>query len=58
MDNLGDPDIKFDKDGVSNYYYEFKKSLKLEFLMKKAELLLSQIVDKIKKMVEIKSTIV
>lgn len=23
MDNLGDPDIRFDKDGICNYYYEY-----------------------------------
>ncbi len=25
MDNIADPDINFDENGVSNYYYEYKK---------------------------------
>jgi len=35
MDNIADPDIKFDKEGVCNYYYEFKK--KLEIRIPKAD---------------------
>jgi N-acetyl sugar amidotransferase len=26
MDNIADPDISFDKDGVCNYYYEYQKA--------------------------------
>jgi N-acetyl sugar amidotransferase len=26
MDTIADPDISFDKDGICNYYYEYKKS--------------------------------
>ena len=26
MDNIADPDITFDKDGICNYYYEYKKA--------------------------------
>ncbi|PWT72750.1 MAG: N-acetyl sugar amidotransferase [Bacteroidetes bacterium] len=25
MDNIADPDIQFDKDGICNYYYDYKK---------------------------------
>lgn len=29
MDNIADPDIVFDENGVCNYYYEFKRKLKV-----------------------------
>jgi N-acetyl sugar amidotransferase len=29
MDNISDPDIVFDEDGICNYYYEFSKKLKI-----------------------------
>ena len=49
MDNIGDPDITFDKDGVCNYYYEFLE--KLEYRLPKVETRdaeLQKIVDNIK----------
>ncbi len=26
MDNVSDPDITFDENGISNYYYEYQKA--------------------------------
>ena len=26
MDTIADPDISFDKDGICNYYYDYKKA--------------------------------
>ncbi len=28
MDNIADPDIRFDKDGVCNYYHEYQTAAK------------------------------
>ncbi|MFN7312669.1 MAG: N-acetyl sugar amidotransferase [Bacteroidota bacterium] len=50
MDTEGDPDIKFDKDGVCNYYYEFLKNLKIRVPPKdEANKKLKSIIEKIKK---------
>src|SRR5687768_7240828 len=32
MDNIADPDIKFDDDGVCNYYFEYKELERTELL--------------------------
>ena len=29
MDTTGDPDIRFDKDGICNYYYEYNEKLRI-----------------------------
>ena len=29
MDTIGDDDIRFDEDGVCNYYHEFREKLKI-----------------------------
>jgi len=49
MDNIADPDIRFDKDGISNYYYDFKKG-EAAFVRtgKEGEIQLNKIVDEIK----------
>ena len=48
MDNIADPDISFDKDGVSNYYYQYFKNLPLPIADKSfAEQELKKIKDKI-----------
>jgi N-acetyl sugar amidotransferase len=50
MDTIGDPDIRFDKNNVCNYYYEFKEKLKVRVPeMKKAKIKLDKLVTKIKK---------
>ncbi|HEY1030678.1 MAG TPA: N-acetyl sugar amidotransferase [Flavipsychrobacter sp.] len=36
MDNIADPDIRFDEKGISNYYYEFQRSFKESVLTGKA----------------------
>lgn len=51
MDNINDPDITFDKDGISNYYYRYKeieKKLlyKSESGAKHLEFIVNQIIDK------------
>ena len=50
MDNIADPDITFDTNGVCNYYYEYQKAA-AEGLPhgEEAEKKLAQLVDKIKK---------
>ena len=35
MDNISDPDISFDEEGICNYYHEFKKKLNLRVPGKK-----------------------
>ena len=32
MDNIADPDIRFDPKGVSNYYYEYHEAAKVGVL--------------------------
>lgn len=50
MDNIADRDIRFDEDGVCNYYYEYKKAEQENVLKgKKAEDKLNYLVDQIKK---------
>ena len=47
MDNIGDPDISFDSQGVCNYYYDFKNKLKLRVPNKKeGEIQLNKIIDR------------
>ncbi|NUO03585.1 MAG: N-acetyl sugar amidotransferase [Saprospiraceae bacterium] len=49
MDTIGDPDITFDKDGVCNYYHEFKEKLKIRVPEKEeARIKLAAIVDQLK----------
>lgn len=48
MDNVGDPDIRFDESGICNYYYEFKERLKIRVPEpKEANLQLQAIVNRI-----------
>jgi predicted PP-loop superfamily ATPase len=50
MDNIADPNITFDENGVCNYYYEFLE--KLEYRLPKLETRdneLKVIIDRIKK---------
>lgn len=50
MDNIADPDIVFDKNGICNYFYEFTKKLKIRIPSRdKADLELKKIVNNIKK---------
>src|SRR5215472_116568 len=50
MDNIADPDIRFDSQGICNYYYDYKK-VEAEYVYtgKTAEEKLSRLVDQIKK---------
>jgi N-acetyl sugar amidotransferase len=49
MDNIADPNIKFDENGVCNYYYEFIEKLKIRVPeSKEAKKQLEILVDKIK----------
>jgi N-acetyl sugar amidotransferase len=49
MDNIADPGIRFDRNGVCNYYYEYKEVESKEvFKGKDGEEKLAQLVDKIK----------
>lgn len=49
MDTIGDPDIKFDRNGISNYYHEFKERLKVRVPQsEEAKVQLKGIVDKVK----------
>ncbi|MBC7389355.1 MAG: N-acetyl sugar amidotransferase [Opitutaceae bacterium] len=50
MDNIADPDITFDKEGVSNYFYEYKKAEQENVLTGKAgEQKLHRLAEEIKK---------
>lgn len=50
MDTDGDPDIKFDGNGVCNYYYEFTEKLKIRIPpSEEARKQLASLVDKIRK---------
>lgn len=50
MDTIGDPDIKFDENGVCNYYYEFLEKLKIRVPDASiGRLFLQKLVNKIKK---------
>lgn len=50
MDNIADPDITFDKEGVSNYFYEYKKAEQENVLTGKAgEEKLHRLAEEIKK---------
>ncbi len=50
MDNIADPDITFDEQGVCNYYYEFTEKLKIRVPEKEvASKQLDKIVDTIKR---------
>lgn len=50
MDNIGDPDIVFDENGICNYYHEFKEKLKIRVPPpKEAQEQLDLIISKIKK---------
>jgi N-acetyl sugar amidotransferase len=50
MDNIADPDITFDINGVCNYYYAYQKAATEGLLRgEEAEKKLSQLVEKIKK---------
>lgn len=50
MDNIADPNITFDENGVSNYYYEYKKEEKEGvFLGEDGIRKLDEIVNQIKK---------
>jgi N-acetyl sugar amidotransferase len=50
MDNIADPDISFDKDGICNYYHEYQKAAAEGlFLGEEGKKKLSLLVDKIKK---------
>jgi len=49
MDNIADEHIRFDKDGICNYYYEYKEAEKKQvFTGPEGELRLKKIVDEIK----------
>ena len=49
MDNIADPDIHFDKNGVCNYYYEYLEGQKQIVLTgKEGENKITQIAEKIK----------
>ena len=50
MDNIADPDISFDENGICNYYYEYKKASAAEVLTgKQGEEKLYQLAARIKK---------
>ena len=49
MDNIADPDITFDSNGVCNYYYEYKKAAEGLLHGEEAEKKLEELVEKIKK---------
>lgn len=50
MDTIGDPDIRFDRDGICNYYYEFLANLKIRVPpAEEASKKLSAIIAQIKK---------
>ncbi len=50
MDNIADPDIKFDKDGICNYYHEYQVAAKEGvFPGKQGEDKLATLVDKIRR---------
>ncbi len=50
MDNIADPDIHFDKKGISNYYYEYEQTAReLLFNGVEGEKKLAQLIDLIKK---------
>jgi len=49
MDNIADPDIRFDKDGICNYYHEYKIAEKDGVLKgEEGEKKLDQLIDQIK----------
>lgn len=49
MDNISDPNISFDSNGVSNYYYEYKLfAEKEEFTQSSKSLKFQSLIDKIK----------
>src|SRR5690349_7869012 len=50
MDTMADPDITFDEEGISNYYYEYK-NIEKEFILNEDDRIkkLNNIIDKIKK---------
>jgi N-acetyl sugar amidotransferase len=48
MDNIGDPDIRFDEKGISNYYHEYQQASKLLLPMPEREQALKKLVEKIK----------
>jgi GMP synthase PP-ATPase subunit len=48
MDNIADPDISFDEQGISNYYYDFKEAEKNLFTGAAGEAKLHQLVNAIK----------
>lgn len=50
MDTIADPDISFDKDGVSNYYFDFKRAEEtMVFKGEEGEKKLGALVEKIRK---------
>jgi N-acetyl sugar amidotransferase len=49
MDNIADPDIRFDEKGICNYYYEYQQAASQLPQGEKAREELARIVDKIKK---------
>jgi len=50
MDNIADPDIRFDSDGICNYYHEYKRiEAQHVFTGKTAEEKLDVLINKIKK---------
>src|SRR5687768_11391336 len=49
MDTVGDPDIRFDENGICNYFHEFVEKLKIRILPSdEAKIKLAEIVAKIK----------
>lgn len=49
MDTVGDPDIRFDENGICNYFHEFVEKLKIRILPSdEAKKKLAEIVEKIK----------
>lgn len=49
LDNIADPDIQFDENGVSNYYHEYKMLEKEHvFTGKEGEIKLQELLDKIR----------
>lgn len=48
MDNIADPDISFDENGVSNYYYDYKKAEKDVLTGEQGRLRLQEIAKTIK----------
>jgi N-acetyl sugar amidotransferase len=48
MDNIADADIRFDENGVSNYYYDYKKAEKDVFLGAEGQSKLDSLVESIK----------